>query len=473
MTTGDPLRADLALARRVGARLGLVDADGHLSMRAHGGGILVTPAAAAVPGRRVGEGDLLRLTPDGEVVDGDPAALPAGIALDLAIYRRRRDVDAIATGSPWTAMAFGAVGRDILPLTHTWAEYVLGGAAWLDPASWLVTDDSVLDDQVRDVEGRPFAHLPGLAVLTLGDSPLDVLRRLDAVEYLARMTAAATQRSTSPRTVTAAEAGSIPAQRPAEAQPSRDYRRYYRSLDRPAPPTLRERWPATEPLGAVRADVAAACRILAQAGDLVAFFEHVSHRIPDQPHVFAMSPATDFAHMEPDDIGVLEMAGECRWLSGPLPPAPFRWYHRDILEARPDVGAIVHTHELYGRAWILAGADTPPVHRLAVHGMAGAMPPVHEPPSLLFAENDRAAMVRLLGSGPWVHNLAHGTDVCAADIATATIAAVNWDLHLRFAALAERLGSPRPLPPPVLGGLSDVIATPATQWAERWDALPA
>jgi ribulose-5-phosphate 4-epimerase/fuculose-1-phosphate aldolase len=480
--TDDDARADLALARRVGTRLGLIDADGHVSVR-EGGRILVTPAAWAVPGRRVTPDDLVAVTLEGDTLAGDPAALPCGLAVDLAIYRARPNVRAIATGAPWTALAFGVTGRDVLPLTHTWAEYVLGGAAWLDVEAWAWPGspaDAGSAGRARDAADaavavlgvRDLVHVPGVALLTLGDEPLDVLRRLDAVEYLARMTIAATERAGRPRTVTVEEAASIPGQRPAEVAPSRDYRRYYRSLDRPPISALDEHWPASDELARVCRDVAAACRILAAAGDLVGFFEHVSHRIPGRDDVFAMSPAADFARMEPTDIGVLEMAGDCRRLAGPLPPAPFRWYHRDILEARPDVAAIVHTHELEGRAWMLAGATTPPVHRLAVRGVGPGMPPAYERPSLLFAPEDRRAMLDLLGDGPWVHNLAHGTDVCAPDIATATIAAIHWDLHLRFAALAGRIGSPRPLPEAALVALREVSAPPATLWAERWDALP-
>lgn len=466
------LAAQLALARRVASRLGLADWDGHFSARADDGRVLVTPAAAATRSRRVTPLDILTLGLDGRLLDGDAASVPAGVALDLAIYRLRSEVRAVATGSPTTASAFGSTRREILPLTHTWAEYVLDGAGWIDPAAWATGAVEDLERQIAGAMRQTLLHVAGVAVITLGDEPLDTLRRLDAVEYLARMTVVATELDPRPRVVTADEAASIPGQRPAEAAPSRDYRRFYRSFDVRAPATVDERWPAEDAIARTRRDVAVACRVLAASGDLVAFFEHVSHRIPGRDDIFAMSPAMDFARMDPDDVAVLETAGDCRPLEGPFPPAPFRWYHRDILQQRRDVAAIVHTHELHGRAWMLAGATTPPIHRWAIHQADGLMPPAYGVPSLVFAPEDRARMLERLGNGAWVHNVAHGTDTCAADLPTAVVAAVAWESHLRFAQLARRLGPARPLAQPEAAALAAALTPADIVWEELCDAVP-
>jgi L-fuculose-phosphate aldolase len=463
--------AELAIARRVGRRLDLVDVDGHVSMRVDERTVLVTPAPGAVAPARLNAADVVRVQLDGEVQPGAPHAVPAGVALDLALYRARPDVRSIATGSPLTGMAFGSVGRDVLPLTHSWAEYAHGGAAWLDGLP-VVADLDVADAAARLVGARPFVHLPGVAVLALGAEPIDAVRRLHALDYLARLSALATDLSPSPVVVTEEQARDIDRQRPWEAVPSRDYRRYYHSLDREPPVVPAVRWPQGNDEGRIRRDVAVSCRLLG-AAELAAFFEHVSHRIPGRPDRFAMSPAKDFNAMTPDDVGIVSTEGDCPTLSGPIPAAPFRWYHRDLLERRPDVMAIVHSHELAGRAFILAGAAAPPVHRYAVRGLAGGMPPIFRTPSLVFSEEHRRQVLDLLGDGPWVHAIAHGTDFVADDIRVATVRAICWDRHLRFTVLARGLGEPRGLDAGALAALGRHTADEAAWWDDLVDALPA
>jgi ribulose-5-phosphate 4-epimerase/fuculose-1-phosphate aldolase len=223
----------------------------------------------------------------------------------------------------------------------------------------------------------------------------------------------------------------------------------------------------------VRRDVALACRILARQGDLVAFFEHVSHRIAGQDDRFAMSPAKDFAAMEPADIGIIATAGDCAQLEGEIPAAPFRWYHRDLLERRADVNVIVHTHPMYGRAYDVADTVAPPVHRYAAHGMAGVAPPTFPKPSLLFDEADRAEMLELLADGPWVHARAHGTDYCAADIATATVTAIHHEQHLRFHSLATSLGDPTALDRRALELITAHGPAPERWWTAYAEAFAA
>lgn len=450
-----------------------MDIDGHVSVRLPDDRtIAVTPGPrSGTPLRQLPE-RVLRMDLEGQVLAGSPDGLPLGIQLVLAIYRARPRVRAIAIGSPWTATAFGSVRRDVLPLTHSWAEYAHEGAAWLDGRA-VDPDATTAEALERAIGPRGYVHVPGVAVIALGDSPLDVLRRLDAFEYLARLTAMATSLSLSPQVVTREQAAGIPAQRPVEPRPSRDYRRYYRSLDREPAPSLLDRWAAEDAEARVRRDIAVACRVLAAAGDLVAFFEHVSHRIPGRDDRFAMSPATDFARMEPDDIGILATEGDCDLIRGPLPPAPFRWYHRDLLARRPDIDAIVHTHELAGRAFLLAGADAPPIHASAVPGMLGGFPPVYPEVSLLFSEEHRTGALDTLGDGPWTHAFAHGTDFVAGDLPTATIRAISWDRHLRFTVLARTLGSPQLLDGHAIAALQARGASAEQRWWDLIDGLEA
>lgn len=63
--------------------------------------------------------------------------------------------------------------------------------------------------------------------------------------------------------------------------------------------------------------------------------------------------------MTPGDIAVLDAHG--RW-SGPCRPSSEWRFHRDILKARADVGAILHTHSRHATALACLEADIPAFH---------------------------------------------------------------------------------------------------------------
>jgi len=69
-----------------------------------------------------------------------------------------------------------------------------------------------------------------------------------------------------------------------------------------------------------------------------------------------------------DDVPVMDFTG--RWFGALRPSSEWR-FHRDILKARPDVGAIVHTHSLYATALACTGQGIPAFHYMvAVAGGA-------------------------------------------------------------------------------------------------------
>lgn len=93
---------------------------------------------------------------------------------------------------------------------------------------------------------------------------------------------------------------------------------------------------------ALAADLAAASRILAARG-VVDAFGHVSIRHPDAPDRFVMSRAMAPALVEPDDLMEFDLDstacdGDDR--KGFLE----RFIHGEIYRARPDLGAVVHSH---------------------------------------------------------------------------------------------------------------------------------
>src|SRR3954471_13115418 len=76
-------------------------------------------------------------------------------------------------------------------------------------------------------------------------------------------------------------------------------------------------------------------------GDFVA--GHVSVRLPDDPHRFLMKPATiGLEEMTPERI--IPVGPDGGKLGGKMPRHNEVFIHSEVLRARPDVAAVVHTH---------------------------------------------------------------------------------------------------------------------------------
>jgi L-fuculose-phosphate aldolase len=72
--------------------------------------------------------------------------------------------------------------------------------------------------------------------------------------------------------------------------------------------------------------------------------------------------ATPYDALTPEMIAAMPIAeGDGAW-EGPLKPSSEWRFHRDILRARPEAGAVVHAHAAYATALAIARRDIPPVH---------------------------------------------------------------------------------------------------------------
>ncbi len=73
-----------------------------------------------------------------------------------------------------------------------------------------------------------------------------------------------------------------------------------------------------------------------------------------------------YDQMTPEDIVFLDMDGRP---SGDNQPSSEWRFHRDIMKAKPEVGAIVHAHPMYSTIIAIMGKEIPPLHyMIAVAG---------------------------------------------------------------------------------------------------------
>lgn len=446
------------------SRLGDLDLRGGASLRR--GSTFVTtprPAEGVPPPRSLARADLVTVDPDGERTGGrwDP---PLDVALDLALYRRRPDVQAIVRGQPEVALAFAAAGRALAPLTHTEAALVLPSMPVLGDGALVGNPEAALA-AAEAMGDRPVTILRGQGSVAVGGSPAEAGMLTHQVGILGRVNAlVATLPRPAPMLVATADSARITDQK----APPGDFQDFFAELARSRPPAPEMPDAADGSEGGLRARIAAACRLLFAHG-LVEHLEHVSVLLPGGDR-FLMTPRKHLGRLRAGDIAVVGMDGA--WREGPLPPPPFLWLHRDLFEARPDVRAIVHTHQPVGRALVMAGTEVRPIVRAGA-GWVAARRATYPVPDLMFDPIHRAGALAVLGGARILHEASHGTEYLAATVEEATVGAILYERQARMWHLASQLGRPAGLPPGVLSAAGAEEPSDLDWWRFLWSELSA
>lgn len=112
---------------------------------------------------------------------------------------------------------------------------------------------------------------------------------------------------------------------------------------------------ATE-VAAARAAVHAASLRMVADGLVIGSAGNISIRLDDDRFVVTAG-GVSYDRLRPEDHPVVSAASG-QW-EGPRPPTSELALHRDVLAARPDVGAIVHTHSRFAAAFAVARLDLP------------------------------------------------------------------------------------------------------------------
>lgn len=451
---GHDVREDLAMACRVLAAHRLIDLWGHLSLRIPRSElVLMTPrfGRGCVP-RTITGRDMLVVTPDGTIVEGTGQLPRQGLA-DLALYRRDDKAAACISFSPRYAMAAAIAGFDLLPMTHMESFLAYDTKVWR--AAELADEAAAAEDLGGHLAGALAVQQPGIAAWVKGESLLHALIAAYNFEYLGQQNSVALTME-----VTALC-------KPEDSQKMwrqfagwDHYVEFFRSLD-PGPvvhPAARlETLDDGDERRRILDACSVACKALWERDTLVAFLEHVSHRLP-QADRMAISAAKNFAHVEAADMCICDFRGN--WIDGPKPPG-YKFFHAQLLAERPDVQAIVHTHDVYGRTYAMSRHDLRPIYRVGLDVALRPMP-VYPRCDLIVDADVRRDVIDLLGTGPIVHEACHGTDFVADTLEQATVDAIQREQFLEMDHLARRFGGANDMPT----GRDRVAAAEGT--AEDW-----
>jgi L-fuculose-phosphate aldolase len=291
---------------------------------------------------------------------------------------------------------------------------------------------------------------PGIGAWAAGASIFDCLATLYHLEYLAQANALVAGEKEM-RTVAREDSDRIWRQFAGHHH----YQEFFASLD---PGPLAHPFPGfSNNQDLLKAKIAFSCRALWERGTLVGFLEHISHRLPGER--FLISASKNFADIGTGDLCLLDM--EANSIAGPRPPG-FKWFHAQLLRERQDVQAVVHTHDLYGRAYALSPRVLAPCYRVGLD-IATRRLPAYSRCDLIVDPQVRRQTLDALGTGSLVHEIGHGTDFVAGTLERAVVDAIQREAFLAMDHLARQFGAPQPLP----AALADEVRA-AEASAEDW-----
>jgi L-ribulose-5-phosphate 4-epimerase len=192
----------------------------------------------------------------------------------------------------------------------------------------------------------------------------------------------------------------------------------------------------------LRERVVTGCRVLAKL-ELVDYLGHVSARIPGTDLVFIRARGAEQGnqlHMTAEGVCVVDL--EANKVEGKYPPPDETKLHTEIYKARPDVKAVVHTHQPI--ATIFGDLEKP------ILPMQGVMAqvcereiPIYPSARKVTTTRQGAELARVLGEGGIVHLRNHGIAVAGESVEQACIYAIWLEHEARLTMWASMIGEPR------------------------------
>lgn len=212
--------------------------------------------------------------------------------------------------------------------------------------------------------------------------------------------------------------------------------------------------------------VAQAGRILATLG-LVDYLGHSSARVPGTDRVVVKpkhSPKIrSMAALGPDDMVVVDLDGNL--VDGADKPPAEVFIHTEIYRARPDVGAVVHTHQPTATlAGVLGRPIEPTLHVPAT--FVPSNPPTWPHPVLVTDPDLGRDLAAALGDEPFCHLQGHGIVSVATDIPHAAVGAAMLEQLAEASLRAASTGlRPRIITPDEIETLRGQTAGVEGRWA--------
>jgi L-fuculose-phosphate aldolase len=199
------------------------------------------------------------------------------------------------------------------------------------------------------------------------------------------------------------------------------------------------------------AQVALACRIIARFGQEDLTLGHASVRGPDGRTVYIKRKGKALRDVRAEDVIGIALNDPDGYLT---PGAHLETVmHLETYLARPDVGAVIHTHPVYS---IALGATRGGLELLSHDGLLfpDGVPVFDGTAGLVTTPQDGKGVARALGGGRAVLLRNHGILVAGEDISWAVLTALTLERAAKIQFIARVLGDPVPIPRDVARELS-------------------
>ena len=203
----------------------------------------------------------------------------------------------------------------------------------------------------------------------------------------------------------------------------------------------RGRPPATA-ADAVR-QVVLACRIIARFGQEDLTLGHASVRGPDGRTIYIKRKGKALRDVTGDDVIAIPLDDPAGYLT---PGAHLETVmHLEAYLARPDVGAVIHTHPVYS---IALGATAGGLELLSHDGLLfpDGVPVFDGTAGLVTTPQDGQGVAAALGEGRAVLLRNHGILAAGPDISWAVLTALTLERAARIQFAARTLGQTVPIP---------------------------
>jgi L-ribulose-5-phosphate 4-epimerase len=184
--------------------------------------------------------------------------------------------------------------------------------------------------------------------------------------------------------------------------------------------------------------VSLGCRVLgaAEQGDLI--WGHISARDPEGRGVWMKGHDLGFSEVTPDDVILVSWDGEV--LVGDRRRHSEYPIHTEVMRARPDVGAVVHTHAATAVAFAALGVPLRPISHEANFFVPPDVPRFTLTGDLILTSQLGQQVAATLGDERACFLVNHGLVVTGTDVAEAVIGAHVLDQACRTQMMAMSAG---------------------------------
>ncbi|OLD49478.1 MAG: hypothetical protein AUG06_12535 [Actinobacteria bacterium 13_1_20CM_2_65_11] len=180
---------------------------------------------------------------------------------------------------------------------------------------------------------------------------------------------------------------------------------------------------------------------------------NISTREPGAAQALVTPSGVDYDTMTPDAVVLVDLEG--RPVSPGFKPSVDTPIHVAIYRARPDVGAVIHTHSPYAAAFSTLGREIPPLITESAGYVGGAVRVMHYVPPAQMDTGDDVA--KGLGGDRAVLLPNHGVVAVGENLKKAFGAAMAVEESAHVAYIALQLGQPHLVPDAEVARMNDFI----------------